>query len=296
MYKNIFFITSLLFIYSAPIVSRSSSAPYISGDSFRALADHLFDETNNSLSPDKVQYKDTIFVNTDFIEQFFQNIHPYIKNKYFLITHNSIKGSPGKFKHYLDDEKILAWFGKNPTIENNKKFISIPLGIANNHWEHGNTKTFDAVLHKKYELNQTKKYLVGLNFANHTIPSIRVPVYNFFSKKHFCSHIGSRNHKTYLEQMARAKFIISPEGAGLDCHRIWEALLVGCIPIVKSSMLDGMLANLPVAIINDWQEVSEEFLDKKYKEIQSNIPVYEYEKLYFDYWNKLICHYKQILE
>jgi hypothetical protein len=30
-------------------------------------------------------------------------------------------------------------------------------------------------------------------------------------------------------------FVASPYGGGPDCHRTWEALILGCIPIVKSS-------------------------------------------------------------
>ena len=30
-------------------------------------------------------------------------------------------------------------------------------------------------------------------------------------------------------------FVLCPHGGGLDCHRNWEALCLGCIPIVKTS-------------------------------------------------------------
>jgi hypothetical protein len=55
----------------------------------------------------------------------------------------------------------------------------------------------------------------------------------------------------------RYAFEISPHGNGLDCHRTWEALLLKCIPIVKSSSLDSMYAGLPVAIVEDWREVTQ---------------------------------------
>jgi len=50
-------------------------------------------------------------------------------------------------------------------------------------------------------------------------------------------------------------FEISPQGNGLDCHRTWEALLLGTIPIVKSSSMDTLLRTFPVLILSDWNEL-----------------------------------------
>ena len=33
--------------------------------------------------------------------------------------------------------------------------------------------------------------------------------------------------------LSKYKFIISPEGNGIDCHRHYEAILCGCIPIIE---------------------------------------------------------------
>lgn len=50
-------------------------------------------------------------------------------------------------------------------------------------------------------------------------------------------------------------FVMSAHGNGLDCHRTWEVLCVGGIPIVKTSSLDPLYRRLPVAIVRDWREV-----------------------------------------
>ena len=51
-------------------------------------------------------------------------------------------------------------------------------------------------------------------------------------------------------------FVISPHGGGYDCHRTWEALALGCIPIVKSSPIDPVFDGLPVFIVKSWSEVT----------------------------------------
>jgi hypothetical protein len=79
---------------------------------------------------------------------------------------------------------------------------------------------------------------------------------------------------------------LSPIGHGLDCHRTWEALILGSIPIVKSSPLDSLYDGLPVLIINDWREISKDLLKdtiNKFKQIDFN-----YDKITSKYWiNKI---------
>jgi len=46
---------------------------------------------------------------------------------------------------------------------------------------------------------------------------------------------------------------VSPVGHGLDAHRTWEAVSLGCIVLVESSPLDSLYTDneLPVAIMPD---------------------------------------------
>ena len=93
-----------------------------------------------------------------------------------------------------------------------------------------------------------------------------------------------------MEDLASSKFVISPRGNGLDTHRIWEALYVGSFPVVKTSSLDPLYADLPIVIVQDWTDVTEEFLNQKYLEFTSK--TYLYDKLYTDFWFNWINTYK----
>jgi hypothetical protein len=94
------------------------------------------------------------------------------------------------------------------------------------------------------------------------------------------------------ERNRQYPFWLSPRGSGLDCHRTWEALYLDIIPIVWNSSLNVLYENLPVLIINDYQELNEKFLYEKLNEISkkklSKEKIYQYEKLRNAYWRRLI--------
>jgi len=99
------------------------------------------------------------------------------------------------------------------------------------------------------------------------------------------SKAGQRtNPARFLTQMGTHRFVVSPRGNGLDSHRTWEALLVGCIPIVRSSKLDPLYARLPVLIVSEWRDVTPTLLRNFYAKVSSTRALYDYNRLFADYW------------
>ena len=50
-------------------------------------------------------------------------------------------------------------------------------------------------------------------------------------------------------------FIICAHGGGIDpCPKVWEALCVGCIPIIKHSTLDDVYNEFPVVYVDSWEK------------------------------------------
>jgi hypothetical protein len=280
----LFFCTTTLIGKVTFSSTRAPNTYCVSGDSFRAHCDFAYDELDRSLDPSLVKPGSIIFVKTDFLGEFFQKIHPNISCKYIIITHNSDYPAPWNFKSYLDDEKIVAWFGQNVEFFH-KKLHPIPIGIANKMWPHGREESIKK--HMKLELE--KKYFLYQNFSPETYPE-RSLVCKVFENAPFCHFSKVKNYDCYLEDLASSTFVLSPRGNGLDTHRLWEALYCGSIPVVKSYSLDPLFEGLPVLIINDWNEVTEEYLINKYKEMEKK--EYCYEKLDINYWYKLIDSYK----
>ena len=94
------------------------------------------------------------------------------------------------------------------------------------------------------------------------------------------------NYDQFWDETSRSKFVLSPLGLEVDCTRTWECFVLGAIPIVEHSYLDPLYKGLPILLINDWDEINEEFLNRKYAEIQSQ--PHTLEKAYIDYWANFI--------
>lgn len=263
--------------------TRASSYPYISGDTFRSFCNFVIDETQVPFDPSQVSSGDVIFLKTDYIDYFFTQIHPHIKVRYILLTHNGDYGVTERHRHYLEHETLIAWFAQNALIKH-PKLIPIPIGLANRYWGHG-----DINIVNRFMKNQPTKrtIFVYANFALNTNMKERKE-----AEKSLSTHISQIYHAPrkaydkYLQDLTNATFVLSPPGNGFDCHRTWEALYMGAIPIVKSSAMDGMYQDLPVIVVDDWNCITQEFLGQEYQKIK--ITTYNREKLYADYWVALI--------
>jgi hypothetical protein len=97
---------------------------------------------------------------------------------------------------------------------------------------------------------------------------------------------------TYTERLTSWKkqleyaFVLSPCGMGIDCHRTWEALALGCIPIVKSSLIDSIYDGLPVLIVDNWSDITFQLLNNTI--IEFKYKVFSMKKLSLEHWmNKI---------
>lgn len=258
-----------------------STFPYVSGNAFRALCHHIIDDTRIPFYPEHVRDGDLIFLKTKYLRRFIKYMHPQIKQRYFLLTHYGDEDIPGEYPNLLEDKKLIKWFGINVTFTH-PKLIPLPIGFGSGKLQ----KLFDEIKAKPFE----KKRLLYLNFAP-THPE-REYVRKYFSSKPFCTIHDRLEYKEYLTELRNSQFTISPRGNGWDCHRIWESIFMGTIPILKTSPIDHLFVDLPVLIVENWTEVTEAFLEKKLSEI--TLKEYNLDKLYMNYWIQLIDQEKRI--
>lgn len=89
----------------------------------------------------------------------------------------------------------------------------------------------------------------------------------------------------YFKSLPKYKFVISPEGNGIDCHRHYEALMAGCIPIVEHNpLIQTKYGNVPFLYTTDYSEITPEYLTAKYEEMKHK--VWDFSKLILSSWSQ----------
>lgn len=288
----------LCLLFSLAVANRPSSTPYVTGDSFRSLAKHVLDaeyierykrdpakfEQILYFDPSNVKENDIVFVDSRAYDVFFTKIFPYIKHKFVLITHNSDFSAPANYIKELHDERIIHWFGDNPSIQGHPKFTALPIGILNkNH--HWTPIDCPGLIDRLVKSRSNNKRDI-LCYSNFTVHKMRKSAFKSLKNKSFITRSKRKPLVDYYKDLLNSKFVISPTGGGLDCFRTWEALYCGAYPIVISSHLDELLEGLPVLIINDWSQITEEFLKEKARLFDRTN--WDRSKLNFEYWRELI--------
>ena len=86
---------------------------------------------------------------------------------------------------------------------------------------------------------------------------------------------------------AEYAFVLSPDGNGPDTHRTWEALVLGCIPVVRRNCLSALLEDLPVAMVDDWREITPAFLDRTLASLAGRR--FDFGKLFLEYWRSEVA-------
>jgi hypothetical protein len=222
-----------------------------------------------------------IFCKTDFIDYLFDNIK-HSKNEYILLTHHS--------DFPINEERwakkplcIKKWFAINPTVKHSD-LIAIPLGLKTHKGSYLEPQYMTEWFADNINIfrQNTKQHNVYCNWNNtNTSRNDILSALKQNNIKH--THDINMPFNEYISRMSQHKFVISPPGNGIDCHRTWEALYVGCIPIViKNSIYNNW--KLPILQVNDFNDITQDLLDAYYLS-DTNTDI-----LTIKYWDNIIKH------
>ncbi len=236
-----------------------------------------------TFDPKEVKPGDIVFARDP--QSYFATIHPMITCPYILVVHGqSEERLTQELVPELDCPKILKYFTIHPPKVFHPKIVALPVGVKQRKDIYARkdelTKRF-----VEYRENPVKKHLLYCNFLNRTHES-RPNLKKQFENADYCYSRDRCKFDDFIQDVAESIFVLSPPGKGIDANRTWEALLLGSIPIVISSQLNKLYEDLPVVIVDDWSEVTQEFLLQKYDEIIAQ--EYDLRKLYVDYWFEII--------
>lgn len=202
-----------------------------------------------------------VFVYTHILDDFIVKVWPKMNGKYILMTHNSDHGIHSQHLPLLNDDKLIHMFSQNTHIEH-PKLTALPIGIANSMWPHGQPSSIEHLV----SLNKEKNEEIYVNVSEGTNRTHRGKVLDIMSRNPLCKfYPQNRPHKDYLTEMSGYKWVLSPKGNGVDCHRLWEALYSGGIAICDDSVNARAFKNmgLPIILVDDYSKITLEWLKEQ---------------------------------
>jgi hypothetical protein len=255
----------------------------------------------NSVGFQKSCKDNIVYIRSDDLSKVYKSLNR--TSKFVLVSGCSDYTNPtdifpnlNAFIEFIEQPNLIKWFVQN-NMYAHPKIINLPIGL-DYHTLNSNTPlywgpnmkptdqekeliTIQQSAKPFYErqllIYSTCHFLTTTKFGKDRMNAIQtIPRELLYLEKNKVSRLDSWKNQIHYA------FVLSPHGNGLDCHRTWEALVLGCITIVKKSSIDSLYSGLPVLIVNDWNEISEPFLKEtihKYKDI-----VFDYDKLTLKYW------------
>jgi hypothetical protein len=217
---------------------------------------------------------------------------------FILVTANNLDYPSGRAVDILELPNLVMWYGTFPCA-NHSKFKPLPLGPKMSWTSNGEDTTNqmnaikDSISKRKYDIGSEKRNIfVYCNFNTSTThnPHIQEHKNTRDKLKKYMQDIGLwkeqnvASFEAYMQDLSNSVFCLSPPGNGVDSHRTWESLLMGCIPIVLHyKPLLPLYENLPVYVVNSWDEITESNLKKKQKEFAARND-YSENKLFLEYY------------
>jgi hypothetical protein len=245
---------------------------FINGVGFKEISNFIIDTDIPDVNLDNIIDKDIVWCKTEFIELLF----PYIEKtskRIILITHCS--------DHDINEERfskkpnnIVKWFAQNVNFQHSD-LIPLPIGLENHSGPHKGSYIDANYLLKENFINRPIiNKIISPIYCNFTFTNTnRIATLNTLKSKQIAHVSNSKPFSEYCEEMKKFMFVASPKGNGIDCHRTWEALYLGCVPIVERHFMYDSYKELPILQIDSW----ENFNLNDYKHI---ILEYKEEKLF----------------
>ena len=185
---------------------------------------------------------DWVFINGDYIHEYNAKI-PFLHTKFFnIIIHNSDRAFT--YNIFKTMKCVHHVYAINTTFQH-PNVTTIPIGFVDRQLpfiESFVNKTLDRdiEIYRNFTLctNAPKRNECVLAFQNdgRVVTETNIPV------------------SEYYNRLCRSKFVLCPEGTGMDTHRVYEALLCGATPVVLRNSLSHLYEKLPVCILNTWTD------------------------------------------
>jgi hypothetical protein len=262
---------------------RIAVYPYISGDAFLALADVCHLKGNWTVHVKLREFQEPSRVHFFEIDRLsLQDIENNVTDNNVIVFHNGDESLTSEIINIFRKRNCHV-FATN-TAREEGLIEPIPIGIENIAYRRNGSLHYYNPLNLA-SLSLKKKRDVLVSFSVHTNPTERNRVLRT------CLENGFQNKKMKLgefrQRLAESRFVISPPGNGIDCHRTWEAMYHKTVPVIENRYNLFQHIDLPILTVNSYYDFFKMSLDERlslYQKFMSR----GYPALYMDYWIELI--------
>ncbi len=246
----------------------------------------------------------SIHINTNSLLRFIEDYLPKVKKSFVLVVGNSDLSfnsdllSFSQLQILLDNPLLKAVFAQNMDM-GHPKVLPLPIGVDyHNVWEKPRKNSLGyrltPLLHERLLLKVAAESIKpverrNLMYCNWHFKMDRGNRNECFEKVNHQLCFFEERHLDRLQnynKQAIFKYVLSPSGMGIDCYRTWEAIILGCIPILKRSSWTNQFDHLPVIIVDTWEELTMEMLDEQYNHLIKR--EFDYSYIFMDYWKMAI--------
>jgi hypothetical protein len=217
-----------------------------------------------------------VYMDTDLTNLFFDVLTQVPAGQLIIVTHNGDAGVQQAPRRECDADfgkinaSVFRWFAQNVQVAD-PRVVPIPIGLERTVVAPAARKEY----HIRVRMGRAspRRHLLYMNHSISTNARERAHLYKFFSGRPWVfsrSYPPGIPYTAYLDELCASYFCLSPPGNGLDCHRTWEALYVGCYPVLqRSTMTQKLYSDLPVVLVDDYEEVTESRLNAELERIRS---------------------------
>ena len=237
---------------------------------------------------------DSIYVCYEALPNFVDNFLSRIFVYFTLVTGDSdhdVTMYKRETDMILNHPHLMNWFVQNRAMEH-PKLQALPIGLDfHTVWEKQGTWGLRKIspmaqerllLQNLFEAPTQKIAGYYCNWA-HSLHGDRQECLNSIDGDACFFENLPRARKFMLQRQAEFMFTVSPKGIGYECHRTYETLVLGGIPIVKRNpFVDSLYDNLPVVKVNDWSEVKKENFEMFANHIANQ--TYDFNSLFLQHW------------
>lgn len=218
----------------------------ISGRHFSDFCHSVVDPRYPSRNPFRyasARPNEWVFINGDYLAYFVRQLPPVLTKRFTIVIHNTDRS--------FGYQELQALFpvanhiyAINCTIQH-PRVTQIPIGFV------------DRQLPFLQEFNVPtgpRDIEIYMNFTPTTNVSKRNECIEAFENDPRVVRRSDLSVPDYYSDLCRSKFVLCPEGTGIDTHRVYESLFCGATPVVLRNCLSPLYEKLPVCIVNAWTD------------------------------------------